>query len=299
MKPLTDPEGAVALTRPRLLEYLALTKPELTLLSMLTAVAGFLLGGGIQGRELQFLALVVGTGFVGGGAGALNQFTERSYDALMHRTAQRPIPSGRLPATAAVVFGLLCSATGLFVLGRYANLLTACLGGLTLVTYLAVYTPLKRISPMATLVGAIPGALPPVMGWTAAQGSVGVPAGILFALLFCWQIPHFLSLAWMYRKDYERAGYRILAVLDQGGTRTARQSLLFLAVILPLSLWLGGTANLGGVYVTGALLAGATYLFAGIRFCIVRESSNARQLFLASLFYFPVLFLSMIVDRLL
>jgi protoheme IX farnesyltransferase len=299
MRPLTHTQGAVALTRPRLLEYLTLTKPELTLLSMLTAVAGFLLGGGIEGKGLAFLALVVGTGFVGGGAGALNQFAERSYDALMHRTAQRPIPSGRLPAAAALVFGLFCSATGLFVLGRYANLLTACLGGLTLVSYLAVYTPLKRISPVATLVGAIPGALPPVMGWTAAQGSFGVPAGILFTLLFCWQIPHFLSLAWMYRKDYERAGYRILAVLDQDGSRTARQSLLFLAAILPLSLWLGAAANLGGIYVAGALLAGAAYLFAGIRFSIFRESSNARLLFLASLFYFPVLFLFMIMDRLL
>jgi len=299
MKPLPDGHGVVALTRPRLLDYLTLTKPELTLLSMLTAVAGFLLGGGMEGKGVELLALIVGTGLVGGGAGALNQFAERSYDACMHRTAQRPIPSGRVQPGAALAFGLLCSTAGLFVLGRYGNVLTAFLGGLTLVSYLAVYTPLKRISPLATLVGAVPGALPPVMGWTAAQNSLGVPAAVLFALLFCWQIPHFHSLAWMYRKDYERAGYRILSVLDHDGRRTARQSLLFLVALLPVSVGLAITAGLGGVYVAGALISGATFLLAGIRFLKNRDNASARHLFLASLFYFPLLFLFMIVDRVL
>jgi heme o synthase len=298
VKPFSTMQGTVALTRPRVLDYLALTKPELTLLSMLTAVVGFLLGGEVGGKASELLALIGGTGLLGGGAGALNQFAERSYDAMMHRTAQRPLPSGRLAPGAALAFGLLCSTAGLLVLAVYANLLTAALGGITLGSYLFVYTPMKRFTPFATLLGAIPGALPPVMGWTAAQGSLGKPAWLLFALLFCWQIPHFLSLAWMYRRDYERAGYRILAVQDQDGKRTAGQSLLFLLALLPVSLSLAGSGNLGPCYVTGALLSGASFIAAGIRFLRLRDSTRARVLFSASLFYFPALVLFMIMDRL-
>ena len=297
MKPLTDSQGAIALARPRVLEYLTLTKPELTLLSMMTAVAGFLLGGGGENNAAEFLALVLGTGLVGGGAGALNQFIERSPDALMHRTAQRPLPAGRMSPGSALVFGVACSLAGLVLLGAYTNLLTGFLGGVTLATYLLLYTPLKRLTPLATIVGAVPGALPPVMGWTAVQGSLGGGAWLLFALLFCWQMPHFLSLAWMYRKDYERAGYRILTVLDHDGRRTARQILVFLSLLLPVSVGLTTASGLGFLYAAGAAITGLAFVTAGIRFAGSRTAVAARSLFLASLAYFPLLFLFMILDR--
>lgn len=297
MKPLTDSQGAIALARPRVLEYLTLTKPELTLLSMMTAVAGFLLGGGGQSNAAEFLALVVGTGLVGGGAGALNQFIERSHDALMRRTAQRPLPAGRLSPGSALVFGVACSIAGLVVLGAFTNLLTGFLGVVTLATYLLLYTPLKRLTPLATIVGAVPGALPPVMGWTAVQGSLGGGAWLLFGLLFCWQMPHFLSLAWMYRKDYERAGYRILTVLDHDGRRTARQILVSLSLLLPVSVGLTATSGLGFLYAAGAAITGLAFIIAGVRFAGSRTAVAARSLFLASLAYFPLLFLFMILDR--
>lgn len=289
--------GAAAIPRSRALEFLALTKPELTFLSMLTAVAGFFLAGDLQGLALQMTALIVGTGLVGGGAGALNQLIERVEDGLMHRTCRRPLPGGTLSAKAALLFGLSCAIGGTLILTLFANVLTGMLAAVTLGIYLGLYTPLKRKTPLATLIGAIPGALPPVMGWTAARGSLDPAAAVLFALLFCWQIPHFHSLAWIYRKDYERAGYRLLAVLDRSGRRTSRQILVFLALLIPASLALYAAAGLGTVYLASATLTGSVFLYLGVRFRFRRTAATARPLFIASLAYFPVLFLFMLLDR--
>jgi heme o synthase len=297
MKRYQAHEGTVALDRPRVLDFLTLTKPELTLLSMLTAVAGFLLGGAVQGKGVQLLALIAGTGLIGGGAGALNQLAERSYDALMHRTSRRPLPAGRLTPSTVLTFGLACSAAGLMVLARYTGLLTASLGGITLASYLFLYTPLKRVTPLATYVGAIPGALPPVMGWTAFGGGLDLPALCLFGLLFLWQIPHFFSLAWMYRKDYARAGFRMLTVIDETGLRTARQSLVALVALLPVSFMLASAGELGPFYLTGAAIAGVAFLASGIRFLVSRTAETARLMFFASLLYFPLVFLFLILDR--
>lgn len=299
MKPLSDFPGTMALVRPRIVDYLKLTKPELTLLSMLTAVAGFLLSGSAEGRALEFLALIGGTALVGGGAGALNQYVERAFDGMMHRTAHRPIPAGRLTPGSALLFGLCSAVSGLALLGIYANLLTALLGVVTLATYLLLYTPLKRLTPWATIVGAVPGALPPLMGWTAARGSLEADAWLLFALLFCWQMPHFLSLAWIYRRDYERAGFRILTVLDPDGRRTAAQIVLFLLLLLPASLGLAGAGDLGTLYLVGAGIVGFGFFSAGVRFALQRNTAAARSLFFASLAYFPALFLVMLLDRML
>ncbi len=299
MKPLEGTTGSPGLAVTRSRDLLALTKPELTFLSVLTAVAGFLMGAGPAGSALPLIGLIVGTLLVGGGAGALNQLAERPYDALMHRTAHRPLPAGRLTPQTALAFGLLACAAGLTVLTLAANPLTALLGMVTLILYIGAYTPMKRFSPAATLVGAVPGALPPVMGWTAAHNTITLPAWLLFALLFCWQIPHFLSLAWMYRRDYERAGYRLLTVSDPTGHRTALVSLFFLLPLVPVSIWLAGAGELGTWYTVGAVAAGGGYMIAGIAFLASRTNGAARRLFFASLFYFPALFLFLIADRVL
>ncbi|HEX9080463.1 MAG TPA: heme o synthase, partial [Desulfuromonadaceae bacterium] len=207
-------EGALAIERSRLMDYLTLTKPELTFLSVLTALAGYFLGAGLSFGPVTLFHTLLGTALVGGGAGALNELIERKYDALMKRTEHRPLPSGRLSPLEAGAFGVGIALAGVAELTAFVNPLTAFLAAVTLASYLSLYTPLKRITPLATLIGAFPGALPPLMGWTAAGKGIDLWGLSLFAILFFWQMPHFLSLAWMYRRDYGRAGYRLLAVMD-------------------------------------------------------------------------------------
>ncbi|HTY58391.1 MAG TPA: heme o synthase, partial [Bacteroidota bacterium] len=225
--------GTLALERSRAMDYITLTKPELTFLSVLTALAGYYLGAGGVFAGGGLFHTLLGTAMVGGGSGALNQYIERRYDAQMKRTENRPLPSGRIAPLEALLFGLFLSVGGIVYLALAVNMLTGSLAAVTCVTYISLYTPLKRLTPLATLIGGIPGALPPVMGWTAATNEISLPALILFAILFFWQMPHFLSLAWMYRKDYARAGYRLLAVGDTSGGKTAAQSLLHACLLIP------------------------------------------------------------------
>jgi protoheme IX farnesyltransferase len=235
---------------------------------------------------------------VGGGAGALNQLIERRYDAMMKRTEQRPLPAGRLLPVEALLFGCIIGATGVAELLFFVNPLSAFLAAGTLVSYLFLYTPLKRITPYATIVGALPGALPPLIGWAGARGAIDPGGLLLFGILFFWQIPHFLSLGWMYRRDYARAGYRLLAVVDSGGKRSGAQGLahtVALVVVTVLPWW---TGMFGPVYLAGALLAGGLFLAAGWKLYSSRSNTAARRVFAASLAYLPALMAFMVLDRL-
>ena len=290
-------KGVLALERSRAADYIALTKPELTFLSVLTALAGYYLGTEGTMPGMGVLHTLLGTAMVGGGAGAINQYIERHFDALMKRTEQRPLPAGRISPGEALGFGTALTVAGILELALLVNPLTGFLALLTSATYLFLYTPLKRVTPFSTLVGGIPGALPPVMGWTAARNEINAEAWVLFGILFLWQMPHFLSLAWMYRKDYARAGYRLLTVLDTEGTRTGFYIIASTAALVPVSGLLTATGSTGSVYAAGALLAGIAFLVPAIRLAMARSSAAARVLFFASLLYLPALMLALVLDR--
>jgi heme o synthase len=284
--------------RSRFADYVTLTKPELTFLSVVTAVGGFYLG--VEGSiplSTMFHTLF-GTMLVGSGAGALNQLIERKYDAMMRRTENRPLPSGRLTPGEVLIFGCLIAVLGIAELALFTNLLAGILAALTLVTYLFLYTPLKRITWISTIIGGIPGALPPMIGWAAAKNSLGAEAWILFGILFFWQMPHFFALAWMYRRDYERAGYPMLTVLDGEGSRTSMQILMYLIGLIPVSLLLTIIGHLGWTYFAGAAFAGAAFLYFGFELFETRSNASARKLFFASLLYLPILLAFMVIDKL-
>lgn len=298
MRSEIDTNGTIALDRSRFADYITLTKPELTFLSVVTALGGFYLGSTAAISLATMFHTLFGTLFVGGGAGALNQYIERKHDAMMRRTENRPLPSGRLSPIEVLVFGAVLSLLGIAELAFFTNSLAAYLAVITLVTYLFLYTPLKRITWVSTIVGGIPGALPPMIGWAAARNGLSVEAWILFGILFCWQMPHFFSLAWMYRKDYERGGYPMLTVLDEEGNRTSLQILLYCAGLIPVSLLLTVVGQLGWVYFVGAALTGAAFLYLGFDLFETRTNSSARRLFFASLLYLPLLLAFMVIDKL-
>ncbi len=295
-------------TRIRLMDYIELMKPELTFLSVLTALCGFYLASEGAFAIFGFVHTALGTALVGGGAGALNQYIERSYDALMKRTERRPLPAGRIAPTEALIFGIVVAVAGLTELMLFVNLLTSFLAFLTITSYLFLYTPLKRVTPSATLVGGIPGALPPLMGWAAARNELAGEAWILFAILFLWQMPHFLSLAWMYRKDYARAGFKMLTVVDKKGNRTARQIVLFCAALLPASLMSTFAGMTGSPYLVGALALGFAFLAIAILFAwytkydadesLAKANFYSRKIFFVSLLYLPALMFLMTIDKL-
>ncbi len=297
-----------SVSRSKVLDYLELMKPELTGLSTLTTLCGFYLASTGTFDLVKFLHVATGTALVGGGAGALNQYVERGYDAMMKRTERRPLPAGRMMPWEALVFGIIITLAGIAQLTFFANPLTGFLAALTFTTYLFLYTPLKRITPLSTFIGGIPGALPPMMGWTAVRNEISVEAWILFAILFCWQMPHFYSLAWMYRKDYARAGFRILTVLDEQGTRTSRQILFYCIALLPASI-APAVVGMTGVFSTvGAIIFGIGFLLFSIILVVnakqttadamVKTNSSSRQLFFASLAYLPALMFLLSVDKL-
>jgi protoheme IX farnesyltransferase len=227
----------------------------------------------------------------------LNQLLERDDDAKMRRTQDRPLPSGRITPEAALLIGGVCAGAGLADLALAVNLLTAWLGALTLASYLLVYTPLKRLTPLNTAIGAIPGALPPLMGWTAARGEISGAGWALFAILFFWQLPHFLAIAWIYREDYARAGFVMLPVLDPSGARTGKQALSHTLGLLPVSLcpFLFGLA--GPVYLAGALALGAGLLWRAWAFSRRISVAGARRLFYASIIYLPLLLALIVFNK--
>lgn len=274
-----------------------LTKARLSSLVVLTTAAGYYLGsaGPINGWAMAHALL--GTGLLAGGAGALNQYLERAYDARMQRTASRPLPAGLIKAETALLLGGVMSVTGLIWLALLANLATAVLGAITLMTYLFIYTPLKRRTAWNTVAGAVPGALPPVMGWTAAGGEIGGGGLLLFAIQFCWQMPHFLAIAWLYRDDYQRAGFRMLAVTDSSGQRTARQTVHFTVALAGASVLPALFGVAGGIYLGGALLLSAAFLLSALSFGRSLTPGAARQLFLASILYQPLVLGLMVFDK--
>ena len=288
---------AVPIGRSRALDYIALTKPELTLLSVVTALGGAYLAGG---HSLSFSILMhtfFGTLLVGGGAGALNQYVERDLDAQMRRTEHRPLPAGRIYHRKALLFGVLLSLAGVTELAVFTHVLAAFLALVTLISYLFVYTPLKRVTPFATVVGGIPGAIPPLIGWAAVSGELPMGAWSLFFILFFWQMPHFLSLGWMYRKDYARANYKLLTVLDPSGEASSRQILVYCIALIPAVFMPTLVGVLGGIYFVGALLLTLGFLWLAVRLFLERTNPNARRLFFGSLIYLSVLVGLMILDR--
>ena len=289
--------GAIQARRPLILDLLTLTKPELTLLSVVTALGGVYLASGTTVHPGALLHTLLGTLLVGGGAGTLNQYLERNFDALMRRTENRPVPSGRIGERAALLFGLGLSVGGVAQLALFTHPLAAYLAIATLVSYLLLYTPLKRVTPFATVVGGIPGALPPLIGWAAVSGELTMGAWSLFFILFFWQMPHFLSLGWMYRKDYARAEYRLLTVVDPTGEVASRQILIYSIALIPASVMPTMVGTLGVLYFVGALILSVTLLQFSIRLYRDRSNDTARKLFLGSLLYLSLLVGLMILDR--
>lgn len=274
-----------------------LFKARLTTLVVLTTLAGFYMGsrGGMNGWLL--FHCVLGTALLASGAAALNQLLEHELDSRMVRTETRPIPAGQLQPDSVLLIGAAISAMGLIYLALKVNLLTSVLGAATLISYLFIYTPLKRITPFNTIVGAIPGALPPLMGWTAARNSVSIEGWTLFAILFFWQLPHFLAIAWLYREDYAKAGFRMLPVVDETGERTARSTISHTLGLLPISLCPFLFKLSGQLYFFGALMLGLGFLYFAIRFARDLSVANARKLFLASIVYLPLLLGLMVFDK--
>lgn len=281
------------LWRSTLADYWALTKPEVNFLILITTGIGFYLGGGNEARPPSFLGLLntlLGTLLVASGTGTLNQYIERGFDAQMHRTARRPAAAGRLKPSAVMVFGIALAAAGTVYLAAVVGMLASALGTLTLLTYLFLYTPLKRKTSLCVLVGAIPGAMPPLIGWAAASGRLNGEALMLCTILFLWQFPHFMAIAWMYREDYDRAGY---LVLPKGN---ARIPIVMLETLLPLLALIGisiaQSSNRHSVIVrcAGALLS-CGYLYVGLQFVLRRSRASARRLLAASIIYLPLLFL--------
>ncbi|MBI5773556.1 MAG: protoheme IX farnesyltransferase [Verrucomicrobia bacterium] len=274
-----------------------LTKARLTTLVVLTTLVGFYLGvRGAVDYALMFHT-VLGTALLASGAAALNQLLEREHDAKMRRTETRPLPAGRIQPETVLIIGGVVSAAGLIWLAWKVNPLTSVLGAVTLVSYLFLYTPLKRLTTLNTAIGAVPGALPPLMGWTAARGEITIEGWSLFAILFFWQLPHFLAIAWMYREDYARAGFRMLPVVDPEGTRTGMQSVSHTLGLLSVSLFPVWFGLVGTVYLLGALVLGGLFLAAAVRFSRELTTGRARQLFFASIIYLPLLLGLMVFDK--
>ncbi len=284
-------------------DYIALTKPRITWLILMSTGVGYFFGAqkGFQGwtgwHLLTLLHTIIGTGLIASGTAALNQWYEREADSKMRRTQARPLPSGRLAPGPALVFAIAISVAGFAELWLGANLLAALLGLITLLTYLFVYTPLKQRSPHSTTIGAIPGAMPPLIGFAAATGTLTWEAWVLFAILFLWQFPHFYAIAWMYKDDYARAGIRMLPVVEPDGRSTARRILLYSIALIPISLMPKFFAMAGNVYLYGALALGVAFVYYGLRIRWDRTRQQARRVLLASVIYLPVLFSLMLFDR--
>jgi protoheme IX farnesyltransferase len=278
-------------------DYLALTKPRVTSLVILTMAAGFYLGSSSPLDLLLLLNTLWGAGLVAAGTSALNQFVEREADGRMLRTRSRPLPAGRLAPVRALWFSVAISVVGLLHLVLFVNLLTAIVVGATLASYIFIYTPLKRHTSLATVIGAVPGALPPLAGWTAATAELGAGGLALFAILFIWQLPHSLAIAWMYRDDYARGGFRLLPVVDPEGRSTERQIIGQSLVLLPVSLFPAVLGIVGQAYFYGALVLGFGLLAVALSIPLRRSTRAARRLVLASVLYLPLLLGLMVVDR--
>lgn len=277
--------------------YLELAKPRIVTMVLVTAAIGFVLGGQGEGSGLVLLFTLAGTAMVAGGAGALNHFLERDCDTRMDRTRRRPIPSGAVAAHDALGYGLLLVLSGVVLLATTVNLLTAFLGLLTAFLYVLVYTPMKRRSWLNTLIGAIPGAIPPMGGWAAATGRVDLGAWVLFAILFLWQHPHFYAIAWMFRDDYRKGGFKMLPVVEPDGRSTFRQIVWFSAVLIPVSVLPTVIGLSGIVYAVGAVALGIWMLSKGLTLSKTGSMQDARSVLRASVVYLPLLLGLILADH--
>jgi protoheme IX farnesyltransferase len=284
--------------RGTLADFVGLTKPRLNLLVVATSAAGYYLGAPGVPEPGPMLQAVAGTALVAAGAAVLNQVVERDTDALMRRTRGRALPDGRVLPGDARLFGIVTSGAGLALLAAQPHLIAAGLALATLVIYLAIYTPLKRRTSLATLVGAVPGALPPLIGWAASHGSITFGGAALFAIVFLWQIPHFMAIAWMYRDDYAKAGFPMLPVIDPAGRRAARQAVVYAAALIPVSAVPTLAGISGAVYLIVALGLGIAFLGLAVVFAASRTDRSARWLFFGSITYLPILWIAMIANRL-
>ncbi len=299
MKALTADSAAPSLpVRSGLMGDLAeLVKARLTMLVLLTTAVGYYLGAPVNLNLLGLFHAVFGTALAAAGAAALNQWWERPLDALMHRTRERPVPAGRMSARNALFVGAGLGVAGVVYLAVVCNWLSAFLAALTIAIYIFAYTPLKRISTVNTLVGAVPGALPPMIGWAAATGQVAGPAWSFFAILFCWQMPHFFAIAWMYREDYARGGFQMLSRDDDTGARSASQGVLFCMLLLIVTgtpTYLGLTTQ---IYLPVALALGGGFTFMAMQFHQKRTLPAARALFFASIIYLATLLIALVLTK--
>jgi protoheme IX farnesyltransferase len=292
-RPAAQPAPAGAAAR----DFYALTKPGITRLVVMTAAAGYYLAAQDRFDLARFGHTLLGTALVASGTNALNQWWERDVDARMQRTRDRPLPAGRLDARAALGFGLGAAALGVAWLLTFVNALTALLAALTTVSYVLCYTPLKKRTPLNTLVGAVPGALPVLGGWTAASGRLAPAAWLLFAVLFLWQLPHFLALAWMYREDYARGRLRMLSMADADGRRTGRHAVVWAVLLLAASLLLTPLGVTGPWYAAIAAAAGGALVAAAAAMAAAPSFGRARRLFLASVIYLPLMLVVMALDK--
>jgi heme o synthase len=283
-----------------LADYWALTKPDVNLLIVIAVFASFCLARPVTQQGFPYALLIhtlLGSLLIASGTGALNQVIERRFDSQMRRTSRRPLVIGTISHVDALWFGILLSVAGAAYLALAVNLLSSLIAALTLASYLAIYTPLKRITPMCTLVGALPGAAPPLIGWAAASGNLSLEAWLLYAMLFLWQFPHFMAIAWMYREDYDRADYQILPQGESRHRFVAWQSMIPALLLVPVSLVPAFLGSEGRIYLAGAVLLGLAFLYYASRLVFNRSNAIARQLLLASIVYLPSVFLLMLLDR--
>jgi heme o synthase len=279
--------------------YLELTKPRITVFILMSTAIGFLCGVHVNAHWTPFTLIntILGTALIASGTAALNQWFERDADAKMNRTKARPIPSGRISPRNAFAFGVALAIAGFTELTLGANLLTGLLGLFTMASYLLVYTPLKQRSPASTTIGAIPGAMPPLIGYAAAAGVLNAEAWVLYAILFLWQFPHFYAIAWMYREDYARAGICMLPVMEPSGESTARRMWLFSLALIPVSILPKFWGDAGNWYVAGAIALGIMFLWSAVRVNLDRSRPRARQVLLASVVYLPLLYGLLVLDH--
>ena len=284
--------------RQRVAAFVELTKPRIAFLLVLTSAAGFYLGSGEHFDYLKFVNSVIGISLLAFGVATLNQFIERDVDVLMERTAARPLPTSRVTPLEALMFGILQCAVAELYLFFLVNPLTAALGVAVIVGYVLLYTPLKRKSSISTAVGAFPGALPPLMGWTSAADHISLSAWSLFAMQFLWQFPHFLAIAWMYREQYAKAGILMLPVVEPEGKLTAQQIVIFTVMLVPVSLAPYFFGLSGVIYLIGAFLLGIWFLAASIKSARSKSDRDAKKLLMVSVIYLPILFVLMVADKL-
>jgi protoheme IX farnesyltransferase len=294
----TNSSSAAAVAVPsRLKDFYELTKPRMNFLVVCTTAVGFSMAPHHGGHWMTLLHAILGTAMTAASASVLNQLVEREYDALMPRTRNRPLPGGRISPGEALAMGVLLGVAGVAYLALMVNVLTALLGAITLASYVWVYTPMKRVSSLNTVVGAVPGAIPPMMGWAAATGALGPEALALFGILFLWQMPHFLAIAILYKRDYAAGGFKMLPVVDPGLRLTSWMIVLYGLALLPVSLMPVGVGMAGRVYLTGATLLGLAFLSYCVSCAVSKERVDARKLFFASIIYLPVLFAIMMIDK--